>query len=351
MSFIDNVKISHGSTPRLVDVSHSKIQDKTPDFTLSRSKTESNRFERPSAPTNIYTENPSQNDEEGSELGMNFLTNEEKKPPVFEDNSNDGNSFEDDNEEKSEFYQESLTTPYQGPELSYEEVQEQKAYYLSQLDRMGRRGSSVRRFNMSSPLSEIKGEYQRIKKDVQIDGAVAYSRQALMFCASSLEMLNGRFDPVGVKLEGWSQSLHSELPGYDEVFEELYEKYHDSVQMIPEMKLMFMVGGSAMMFHIQKSFLEKATSNDNLMASVSNAMNNINGLSGRKKNTPVQEQSSMRGPSFGTDDLLDKLAQDDDDQSEVMSETSFDINLNPENTAKTIPIPPKKARGRPKKNP
>jgi hypothetical protein len=43
---------------------------------------------------------------------------------------------------------------------------------------------------------------------------------------------------------------------YDTVFEELFQKYRTKVEVAPEIKLMFMVGGSAMMFHLSKSMFK-----------------------------------------------------------------------------------------------
>ena len=42
---------------------------------------------------------------------------------------------------------------------------------------------------------------------------------------------------------------------YDEVFEELHDKYGESVKMAPELKLISMVAGSGFMFHLTNSLL------------------------------------------------------------------------------------------------
>jgi hypothetical protein len=48
---------------------------------------------------------------------------------------------------------------------------------------------------------------------------------------------------------------------YDGVFEELFQKYQSKVSVAPEIKLMFMIGGSAMMFHLSKSMFKPFTQN------------------------------------------------------------------------------------------
>jgi hypothetical protein len=46
---------------------------------------------------------------------------------------------------------------------------------------------------------------------------------------------------------------------YDEIFEELYEKYSESVQMAPEFRLAAMVGGSGLMYHLSQSLFKNST--------------------------------------------------------------------------------------------
>ena len=50
---------------------------------------------------------------------------------------------------------------------------------------------------------------------------------------------------------------------YDGVFEELYNKYKTKVNVAPEVKLIMMLGGSAMMFHLTNSMFKSAIPNMN----------------------------------------------------------------------------------------
>lgn len=49
------------------------------------------------------------------------------------------------------------------------------------------------------------------------------------------------------------------MSDYDDVFEELYEKYRGQGKMAPELRLLFMLGGSALMFHMTKSMFSSAS--------------------------------------------------------------------------------------------
>ena len=141
--------------------------------------------------------------------------------------------------------------------LSEEEVLEQKRELLYQFDRIEKKGVRLpRRFTMSSPLEEMKAELERIKLDREVDISVKFQRKLLMTCVTGIEFLNGKFDPLDIKLEGWSDSINDNLGDYDDLFEELHIKYRSKAKMAPELKLMFMVGGSGVMFHLTNTMFK-----------------------------------------------------------------------------------------------
>ena len=78
----------------------------------------------------------------------------------------------------------------------------------------------------------------------------------LVACVSGVEFLNKKFDPFDLELDGWSENVMENQEDYDTVFEELFQKYRSKVNVAPEIKLMFMIGGSAMMFHLSKSMFK-----------------------------------------------------------------------------------------------
>ena len=83
---------------------------------------------------------------------------------------------------------------------------------------------------MNSDIEEMRYEYNRIKKQREVEGSVAFQRKMLMAFVTAMEFLNGRFDPFDIKLDGWSESIHENLNDYDDIFEELYEKYIELVR-------------------------------------------------------------------------------------------------------------------------
>ncbi len=264
-----------------------------------------------------FQENPETLPKKREELGEDFLI---QKEDLQEENEDEEDIYEDENMSQDMFFRENQ----QGPEeekLSYEEIQQQKSHYLYQLNRLRKRGiETSRRFGMEHSLDEIRGEVFRIKKEIDMDNSIDYCRQGLMFCVSTIEMLNGQYN-LGGKLNGWSQTVMGSIESYDEVFEELYEKYYSSVKMAPEIKLISMVAGSAFMFHLQKSLLNNESF--------------------------APRQREMSGPQLDTDELLKEL-NDEVDLDDISSVTSSEksIKIVVEDDKKTIPI---KKRGRPAK--
>ena len=80
----------------------------------------------------------------------------------------------------------------------------------------------------------------------------------LMACVTGLEFLNNKFDPFSVKLDGWSESVNENLNDYDEIFEELGDKYGGTGNMAPELRLMFTLAGSAFMFHLSNTMFKSS---------------------------------------------------------------------------------------------
>jgi hypothetical protein len=73
--------------------------------------------------------------------------------------------------------------------------------------------------------------------------------------------LNSKFNPFDWELDGWSESVHENIEDFDEVFEELYDKYRGRGNMPPELKLLMSLVGSGFMFHMSNSFFRSKMTN------------------------------------------------------------------------------------------
>lgn len=109
---------------------------------------------------------------------------------------------------------------------------------------------------MSSPLDDIRSEFLSLKAQRDIQNSVKFQRKMMMAVVTGVEFLNTKFDPFDIKLDGWSESVHENVDDYDEIFEELHEKYKEKAKMAPETKLFFSLAGSAFMFHLTQSLFK-----------------------------------------------------------------------------------------------
>lgn len=141
--------------------------------------------------------------------------------------------------------------------LSEEEIIIMKKELLYQFERLEKKGMKLpKKFTLASNLEEMKMEYERLKRDKEVDSSVKLQRRMMMAAVSGIEWMNGKWDPVRAKLDGWSDSVYENIDDYDDIFEELHEKYKGKAKMAPELKLLMMLGGSAFMHHMTHSMFK-----------------------------------------------------------------------------------------------
>lgn len=117
---------------------------------------------------------------------------------------------------------------------------------LAELEQYGVKLS--KRYNMNDSFKSMEDEYNahvsiRAKKE-----AVEMCSGFLIGCAKGIEMLNENYNPFDMSLEGYQKRISSNITSYYEVLGELYEKYAGPAKKhAPELRLLFMLGGSAAM--------------------------------------------------------------------------------------------------------
>ena len=215
----------------------------------------------------------------------------------------------------------------------YEAVQKEKFELLCLFERLAKKNiHTIRKYTMNSDIEEMRYEYNRIKKQREVESSIKFQRKILMACITGVEFLNNRFDPFDIQLDGWSEAVHENLNDYDEVFEELYEKYNAKTNIAPELKLMLMVGGSAFMFHLTNTMFKSSIpgmgdimkQNPELMQQFAKAamstMTGNNNQNNMFNNGPQQrqqrpqrpqEEREMRGPP-DIDTILNQLSKEND---------------------------------------
>ena len=114
---------------------------------------------------------------------------------------------------------------------------------------------------MESSLEEMQGEYEMVVSEKEKSNSVKFQGKMLMACITGLEFLNNKFDPFDLKLDGWAEQVDENIDEYDEIFAELHEKYKSKSKIAPEIKLMFQLGGSAIMLHMTNSMFRSSMPN------------------------------------------------------------------------------------------
>ena len=145
------------------------------------------------------------------------------------------------------------------PKKSYEQLQKEKAEFLRLLERLQQKGiQSHKNFNMNSDYNEVKEEFERLSRLRECNQSIKFQRKMLIALVTGIEFLNTKFDPFDIKLEGWSENVHENVGDYDDIFEELHEKYKSKAQMAPELKLLFTLAGSGFMFHLTNTMFKSS---------------------------------------------------------------------------------------------
>ena len=246
--------------------------------------------------------------------------------PMFFDDADDGPGMQEEQ-----------------PSKGYSSVDEEKSDLINKLGRLEKKGFAVnKRLNAYSNVEELRTEVKRITYSIDVEQSLRFSRRMLVACVTGLEFLNKRYNPFEIQLEGWSESVMENVDDYDTVFEELYVKYRSKVNVAPEVKLIMMLGGSAMMFHLTNSMFKSALPNmndvlkqnpdllKNMMSAVQNTTRGpidaapVGGTGQYEMQGPGIDISSLMGgvmmpppPPMNTTQI--PVTEDDDDISDIVS--------------------------------
>jgi hypothetical protein len=227
-----------------------------------------------------------------------FFTNNKKQKPIVqkEESDEDDLSEEDDesdfDESESEASVSSSEHSVKKKKMNSREVEKRKQELLIKLLALEKKGVTLtKNYSLKSSLEEIEFEYNTQQKAAEIEASVHFQQKILMAAVTGVEFLNKKFDPIGAKLEGWSESVMDNITDYEEIFKKLHEKYSERASMPPELQLLVTLVGSGFMFHLTNTLFKSSlpglgdvlkTNPDimnNIMGAMGKAMNNAQGLS------------------------------------------------------------------------
>ena len=248
----------------------------------------------------------------GPDEGLDMFMNPGKRtvppppPPEEYDGGEEDDEYPDEEQPQGGFQSSGEQLPSDG----YKTIEDEKADLLNKISRLAKKGiATSQRLTIYSDIEEIRTEYKRMTYGIEVDRSIKFQRRMLIACVTGLEFLNDKFDPFDLELNGWSQNMMENVEDYDGVFEELYNKYKTKVQVAPEVKLIMMVGGSAMMFHLTNSMFKAAVPNvTQVMQQNPGLMQNMVDAVQRTQQTQQgQQQRDMRGPGMDFGSLMNMM--------------------------------------------
>ena len=236
-----------------------------------------------------------------------MFTNPDKRKPTEPESEYSGSEHNENDDDGSEQYEDASESASEDdeedqPADGFATIEDEKQDYLYKFYRMQNKGIPVsKKFNMNSDIHEMRREYHKITRDMEVNASIKFSRRMLMACVTGVEFLNKRYDPFDIKLEGWSETVMENMDDYDNVFERLHDKYASKVSMAPEIELMLTLAGSAFMFHLTNTMFSSMPNINDIAKQnpdiIKNMMKSMSAMSGASLNTDSENASSKTEPN------------------------------------------------------
>ena len=150
---------------------------------------------------------------------------------------------------------EPTTVPIQN--LTPQEVRMKKIELLRRLSEIKSKGYNLtKEYDFSSSIEEMEYEYALLKSFADKRNGTKLYKNILLNGISLFEFVNDKYDPFEFKLNGWSEHMSIEIDSYEDIIEELYEKYKSTGKSTPpEIRLVFLILASGAAFHFSKTQL------------------------------------------------------------------------------------------------
>jgi len=163
-------------------------------------------------------------------------------------------------ESKQDNKQENKSIPSLQPTtytLNPQEVRMKKIELLRRLSEIKSKGYSLtKEYDFNSSIEEMEYEYGLLKSFADKRNGTKLYKSILLNGISLLEFVNDKYDPFDFQLNGWSEHMSVEIDSYEDIIEEIYEKYKSTGKTTPpEIRLIFLILASGAAFHFSKTQL------------------------------------------------------------------------------------------------
>jgi hypothetical protein len=216
--------------------------------------------------------------------GLELLMNTAKAKPLNEPKNNDDtlDDFEKDltdlTSKTTEQYNEPHNEPYQGwgnmfasipetPIVQEKPVEnttmlQKKKQLLIKLSKMRKMGIEIsQNYTMENTYEEIHSEFTAHYDERKKEEGVKLQRNTLLTIMPSLEYYVNQYNPFGIDLDGLTEATRENINEYDDIFEELYDKYKPDMAVMPELRLAFAIGRSAAEISYTNALIKKDAPN------------------------------------------------------------------------------------------
>jgi Family of unknown function (DUF5767) len=220
------------------------------------------------------------------------LVAKHKRVKTTKNNYNSDNSSEDVNDyvtksddEPSKHYSESHEDNYSNNnsnKVINEDEEEDNYNYLTKQQKRQRRMTIMaqlgelskihgiklsKSYNIDSDYFEMKNEYDLHKRIRDKEKTITWLSGVLFSCIEGIEMWSEESgaENYNIRLSGWKDRMNANIEDYYEVFGELYEKYNKYAKGFePEIKLLFLIIGSATMTQLRNTRKKPTISTDEI---------------------------------------------------------------------------------------
>lgn len=116
------------------------------------------------------------------------------------------------------------------------------------------RDESRGQWTMSVPLFELRYELLRRQRHTEEQEQIYFMKQMMKLILRGIEVVNKKFGPF-LELDGWSESVTQDMHRYDRALKALYHRYFKRKQSNPIIDILWLIGGSMLMFHLKNKFM------------------------------------------------------------------------------------------------
>jgi hypothetical protein len=158
--------------------------------------------------------------------------------------------------------------PVEVKQLTPQEIRMKKIEMLKKLSEIKSKGYQLSKdYDFNSSLDEMEYEYELLKSFADKRNGVKLFKNGLLQAVSVIEFLNDKYDPFDFQLSGWGEHTSVEVDSWEDVLEEIYDKYKGTGKGMPcEIKLLYLLIASASAFHFSRSQGSKMPGLDSVLA-------------------------------------------------------------------------------------